>query len=348
MKKKFHFVSFFLVVTQLFLSPAVFAAKGEKKAEKMGVVWGFDFLSSEEMITTDREGRFFLLNLKTKEKTAVAGAPKVFAKGQGGLMDVRLHPDFSKNRFVYFTYSYEENGKNTTRLARAKLENKALVDLQVLFTANAWSTNDVHFGSRIAFDGKGFLFLSVGERNEREKAQDLKVHNGKILRMKDDGSDVQIWSYGHRNPQGLFYDQATNKLWEGEHGPRGGDEINLIEKGHNYGWPVVSYGKEYWGPKISEQPTKKGITDPFYQFTPSIAACGLVIYHGDRYPDWKGSFFQGSLKLLHLNRLYQDKDKKWKEDRLFQDQYGRIRNIGQSPDGYLYFSTDSGEIYRIL
>lgn len=348
MKYKNHFFILLFLLIHPFVSLATSAAKGEKVAEKMGVVWGFDFLSNEEIIATDRAGIISLYNFKTKKRTILEGTPKVFHQDQGGLLDVRLHPDFTKNHFFYFSYSYEENGKNTTRLARAKLENNQMKDLQILFTANAWSENKIHFGSRIAFDGKGYLFLSVGERNEREKAQDLKVHNGKILRMKDDGSEVEVWTYGHRNPQGLFYDRTTGKLWVAEHGPRGGDEINLIEKGKNYGWPLVSYGKEYWGPKISDKPTKEGVTDPIYQFTPSIAGCGLVIYYGDKKPEWRKSFFQGALKLLHLNRLYSNEKNILKEERLFQDQYGRIRNVAESPDGYLYFSTDSGEIYRVL
>ena len=347
MKHKTQFFILFALLLHPFLGLAAGPVKAEKVAESMGVVWGFDFLSKDEMLVTDRAGVLSHYQIPNKKRTILKGIPQVFAEGQGGLLDLRLHPDFAKNKLIYFTYAYAEKGKNTTRLARAKFDNLQITDIQVIFTANAWSENNIHFGSRIAFGENGYLYISIGERNERDKAQDLKVHNGKILRMKDDGSNLEIWSYGHRNPQGLFYDKKTEKLWVAEHGPRGGDEINLVEKGKNYGWPVVSYGREYWGPKISDKPTKEGITEPVYQFTPSIAACGLVIYSGTKKPEWKDSFLQGSLKLLHLNRLYHSGNK-FQEERLFQDQYGRIRNVGESPDGYLYFSTDSGEIYRVL
>lgn len=335
----------------------------EQLADGLDVVWGFDFLPRNRMILSERDGQMKVLDLKTLKLQKVSGIPAVVEKGQGGLLDVVLHPQFEKNRWVYFSYSAEAEGGYTTRLARAKLdENRAvLTEMQVLFTAQPAFSTAHHFGSRIVLDGKGFLYLTVGDRGHREKAQDLATHNGKILRLNEDGSIPKdnpfknkdgspsaIWSYGHRNPQGLTMHPSTGEIWEQEHGPRGGDEINLIEKGANYGWPVITYGREYHGPKIGEGTEKKGLAQPVKHFTPSIAPSGLTFYTGDVFQKWQGDLFSGALVLMHLNRLRMDGRKAVQEERLLESLGERIRNVRQGPDGLLYLSTDSGKILRLV
>lgn len=352
-----------LIVYFILCIPFLLMAQ-ERKTEKVlsdyGVIWGFDFIDEENILLTEREGSLYRVNLKNKQRTKIQGVPTVLNKGQGGLLDIKLHPDFKKNNWIYFTYSHADKDKNTTRLARAKLNKNTLDKFEILFTAEPFSDNTIHFGSRIVFDGQGHVFFSVGDRNERKKAQDLKTHNGKILRLTEDGKvpqdnpfakdknkKTEIWSYGHRNPQGIFYDFETKELWSSEHGPRGGDEINLILKGRNYGWPVITYGREYWGPKIGEE-SKEGMEQPIKMYKPSIASGTLFIYKGDKYPGWKNSFFQGALALNHLNRVEIKNHKAVNEERLFSNQFGRIRHVHASPAGYIYFSTDSGELYKIL
>jgi glucose/arabinose dehydrogenase len=331
--------------------------------ENQKVIWGFDFLNEEEVLFTERSGKMFVTNVNSKKTTAIANVPAVDAGGQGGLLDVKVHPQFAKNKLIYFTYVHSENGKSGTRLSRAKLENFSLTNIEALFTALPLSDSKLHFGSRIAFDGAGHVFIGLGERfYERNKAQDLGTHHGKVIRLKEDGSipsdnpfvgdstkKPEVWSYGHRNPQGLFFDKDTKRLWLSEHGPMGGDEVNWIQKGKNYGWPLVSYGREYNGSVISEETRRVGVEDAVHVYVPSIAPSTLHIYKGSAYPEWNNHFFQGALVLQHLN-VIEIKDNKLvpgSEERLFQNKYGRIRHVAQSPSGKLYFSTDSGAIYRI-
>lgn len=351
-----------LILTALILSLSFHAGAvtAVPLIKNQGVIWGFAFLSEKKIIFTEREGKIKILNLEDNKVTEVTGAPKVFVRGQGGLLDIELDTDFINTKYLFLTYSIETAPKRyTTALARARLNNDKIENLQELFRAEPANSNTHHFGSRIQFDEKSFLFFTVGERGERHEAQDLKTHLGKVLRINKDGSVPkdnpfygkpglrgEIWSYGHRNPQGLFYDRESKTLYEQEHGPRGGDEINRIEKGKNYGWPVITYGREYYGPKIGEGTQKAGMEQPIYQYTPSIAPSGLILYRGSRYTGWNGSFLSGALVSLHLNRLYKG-GTSYKEDHLFQDLRKRIRCVKQSPDGFIYFSTDSGEIFKI-
>ncbi|MDH5660304.1 MAG: PQQ-dependent sugar dehydrogenase, partial [Gammaproteobacteria bacterium] len=286
----------------------------------------------------------------------------VMAEGQGGMLDVAISPNYKNDGWIYFTYVKNIDGEGATVLARAKLKLNRFYEWQELLVSESTTDASQHFGSRIAFDKKGHVFFGIGDRGERPNAQDLTNHAGSIMRLNLDGSIPEdnpfvnsdsslpeIWSYGHRNPQGLVYDIKTNRLWEIEHGPRGGDEINLIKKGANYGWPVISYGKEYWGPlAVGEGTHRKGMEQPVKVYVPSIAPGSLLIYSGTIFPQWQGNLFSGALKLRHINRIVLNKKgEAISEERLLETLDNRIRALAQSPEGWIYFSTDSGEIYRI-
>ncbi|MCB9091485.1 MAG: PQQ-dependent sugar dehydrogenase [Halobacteriovoraceae bacterium] len=334
----------------------------EKIVEGLGIPWGFAFLDSENMIVTIKKGEIIVLNLKSKSITNIKGVPKVLDDGQGGLLDIHLHPNYPNVPWVYITYVEEIESQGATVLARFQLKNNKIEKFEKILVTKSRTSTSRHFGSRITFDNRGLLYFSVGERGVRKNAQDLSVHAGSILRLTDDGkipSDnpfiqdekklSEIWSYGHRNPQGLVFDSKRNILWEIEHGPRGGDEINRLESGKNYGWPVISFGKEYWGPvAVGESTHKKGMEQPVYQYTPSIAPCGLEVYSGKLFKKWEGDLFTGALKLTHINRVVLKDNKFVKEQRLLEKLHWRIRNIKEGPEGALYFSTDNGKILRIV
>lgn len=324
------------------------------------VIWSLEFLPSGELLFTEKKGKIRLWDPKTGKARDVATDLDPLAEGQGGLLDLVLHPGFERNSRIYWTQSVLKDGKTTTRLMRGTLKDGRLSNRETLLDLKAWSKTRMHYGSRIVFDREGFLYLAMGERNERHEAQKTDNHFGKVLRLTEDGKpapgnpfadgkkgDPSVWSYGHRNPQGMRRHPETGEIWLGEHGPRGGDEINRIRSGLNYGWPVITYGREYWGPKIG--PThKEGLEQPVYHFTPSIAPSGLLIYSGKAFPEWKGSFFQGALVLQHLNRLEMKDGKPGREERLFTDLGERVRDVEESPEGWIYFSTDSGKIFRVL
>jgi glucose/arabinose dehydrogenase len=320
------------------------------------------FLNDDELIFTERQGNIKILNLDNLKITRLRGSADVVAEGQGGMLDVAKAPDYTAGGWLYFTYSKGTAAGVVTTLARAKRDNNQLSDWQdLLVTASATSTGR-HFGSRIAFDQNGHVFFGIGDRGKRDNAQNLNNHAGTVMRLRLDGSipddnpflarqnvRPEIWSYGHRNPQGLLYDAVKGNLWSIEHGPRGGDEINLVEKGRNYGWPVISYGKEYWGPvSVGEGTEKAGMEQPVKVYIPSIAPGSLLLYSGVAFPQWQGNLFSGALKLQHLNRVTLSLDNKAiGEERLLGDLNERIRALAQSPEGWIYFSTDSGKIMRI-
>lgn len=332
----------------------------EVMAQDLGVVWGMEFINNKEILFTEREGQFKKLNLETKQIHPISGAPKVYSKGQGGLMDVALHPEFSQNQKVYFSYSKIKGRKQTTAVAMGTLKGRQLLRVRDLFEARPFVSSSIHFGCRLVFDENGFLFITVGDRNKRHSAQSLNSHLGKVLRLTDKGEAPpdnpfvstkdalpEIWSLGHRNPQGLFFHPETGILWEQEHGPRGGDEINRIQKGKNYGWPVITHGREYWGPSIGEGTKKEGMEQPVKHFTPSIAPASLLIYSGKRFKKWKGDFFSGALVLTHLNRLKITNEKVETEERLLSSLKLRIRDVIEGPEGFIYLSTDEGKILRL-
>jgi glucose/arabinose dehydrogenase len=287
----------------------------------------------------------------------------VYNRGQGGLMDIELHPDYKKNGWIYLSYaSTEGNGKGgNTAIMRAKLSNNKLTHIEELYKASPNSTRGQHFGSRIEFDRDGYLFFSIGERGNRDvNPQDITRDGGKIYRLHDDGripddnpfvdqaeAKKAIWSYGHRNPQGLALHPETGQLWEHEHGPRGGDEINIIQKGKNYGWPIITYGINYSGTPITDETSRPGMEQPLYQWTPSIAPSGMAFVTSDKYPKWKGSLLVGSLAFQYLERLeMQDNQVVYREK--LMDGMGRIRNVRQAPDGFIFVSVEGKGIYRLV
>ena len=340
--------------------------KVETVAERLRVVWGMVFLAPEKIFFTERSGKSGILVPSSGELTYLHGGPKVRASGQGGLLDVAVGPKYKTDGWIYFTYSkpikVKDQIKSATTLARAKLQGAALVELEDMLVTKSLSDSGYHFGSRIAFDGEGHLFFSIGDRGHRPNAQNLGTHSGSILRLKIDGSVPndnpfvnrkealpEIWSYGHRNPQGLFYDKQTKRLWSIEHGPRGGDEINLINPSLNYGWPIISYGKEYFSTaQVGESTHKEGMEQPVKYFVPSIAPGSLIVYSGKAFPAWKGNLFSGALAERHLNRLEIDMDgNAIAEERLLEKLRERIRAVVESPEGWIYLSTDMGKILRL-
>ncbi len=330
----------------------------EQVLQNLSIPWGLAFVTNNQLLITERSGHLYLFHLLNKEITPVEHPLPVFADGQGGLLDVAIGPN---REWIYFTYSKATAGGGITVLVRAKRNGKSLMNWETLLETQSASTSGRHYGSRITFDDRGYLYISIGDRGHRPNGQDLSTHAGKILRLTAEGKVPpdnpfvstknalpEIWSYGHRNPQGLFYDRVTQRLWSIEHGPRGGDEINLIERGGNYGWPVVSHGKEYWGPKaVGEATHKEGMVDPIKVYVPSIAPGSLLVYRGQAFPSWQGNLFAGALKLRHINRIVIENKKPVAEERLLARLDARIRDIVESPEGWLYFSSDNGGLYRI-
>ncbi|PLY05033.1 MAG: dehydrogenase [Arcobacter sp.] len=359
----FFFPYFLFSQTVLKFSSEDMNIQVEKLASGLGVPWGMTFISDGKLLLSLKDGRIKTLDIATKDIEDVLNAPDVLYDGQGGLLDVQSSPTFKKNKLLYFTYVKDIKGKGVTTLSQARFEENRLSDWKDLLVTKSASDTTRHFGSRITFDEEGHIYFSVGERGVRANGQDLSTHAGSILRLNIDGTIPkgnpfisekgklsEIYSYGHRNPQGLFYDKINKNLWSIEHGPRGGDEINLILKGANYGWPIASYGKEYWNPLyVGDFREKEGITNPTKVYIPSIAPSSLIVYDSNTFANWKGNIFSGALKLRHLNRIVLDKyNNVIKEERLLQELGERIRNVIQSPKGNLYISTDSGNIYRLV
>jgi aldose sugar dehydrogenase len=324
--------------------------------------WGIAFLPDGRILVTEKEGEIRIIKDGKLLDEKITDVPKVYTNGQGGLLDIQLHPDYAKNGWIYLTYAKPDgdNGGGTV-VARAKLQGNTLTSLEELFKAIPTSTSGAHFGSRIVFDGKGYIFFSSGERGKKENAQDLSNHLGKILRLHDDGrvprdnpfvnkpsAKPEIWSYGHRNPQGLYYDKHTNTLWNHEHGPKGGDELNKVEKGKNYGWPVITWGINYDGKPISDISEKEGMEQPVRYWVPSIAPCGMTMVTSDKYPNWKGNLLIGALAFQLVARVELNNGKFVAEERILE-KIGRVRAVAQSPDGYIYVTTENpGTVSRLV
>ena len=330
--------------------------------------WGMAFLPGGGMLVTEKAGRLRLVSAAGAVSEPLQGVPKVDARGQGGLLDVALDPDFARNRLVYLSFSEPGEGGNSTAVARGRLSDdaRALADVRVIFSQKPKVPSRMHFGSRLVFDRAGNLFVTLGERSEpqyRTRAQDLDSHFGKVVRIRPDGSVPpdnpfvnrpgalpEIWSYGHRNSQGAALHPTTGVLWMNEHGPRGGDEINVPQPGKNYGWPVVTYGVNYDGTPVGTGKQKaEGMEEPIRQWTPVIAASGMAFYTADAVPGWKGSLFNGGLVCRCVVRLELDGTRVTHEERLFGDLGARIRDVRQGPDGALYLLTDDdrGEVLRV-
>ena len=322
--------------------------------------WSIAFLPGGDILVTERPGRLRVIREGMLLPDAIPGVPEVFARGQGGLMDVQPHPDFASNGLIYITYSkpYTDLEGARTVLIRGTFQNDALTNVEELFSAQA--VGGGHYGSRIAFDGNGYVFITAGDRQVPSRgdlyahpAQDLSNHHGVVVRLHDDGRIPadnpfvgtegalgEIWSYGHRNPQGLAFHPMTGELWANEHGPQGGDELNVVLPGRNYGWPVIGYGVNYGsGQTIHEGTLKEGMESPKHFWVPSIATSGLMIYTGDKFPAWRGNIFVGGLGGEQLSRLTIDGHTILNEETLFQ-RMGRIRDVRQGPDGYIYLAIE--------
>jgi aldose sugar dehydrogenase len=316
--------------------------------------WGMAFLPGGDILVTERPGRIRLIRDGVLRPEAVAGAPPAQASGQGGMLDIVVHPDFASNRLVYVSYSKAVAGGRTTAAARARWENDRLEGLEDIFVADAVGTAGQHFGSRLAFDGEGYLYITVGDRGAMDRAQDRSDHAGTTLRLHDDGRvpgdnpfageegvRPEIYTYGNRNAQGMAIHPGTGEVWQNEHGPRGGDEINRMEAGGNYGWPLVRFGTHYDGRPIPDPEPGDGMIAPLVDWTPAIAPSGMAFYTGDRFPRWHGHVFSGALVGRHLRRVAFDGTEPVEEERLLEDYGARIRDVRDGPDGYLYFLTDS-------
>jgi len=324
--------------------------------------WGIAFLPDGDILVTERPGRLRLLVNGVLDPNPITGTPEVFAQGQGGLLDVALDPDFADNSLIYLSYAgVDDDGRSSTRVGRGRLAAGDLQDFEVIFRSNSASTGGVHWGSRIGFDRAGYLFVTAGDRGTQDSAQNLSRHSGSVIRINADGSvpdnnpfvgesDAlpEIYSYGHRNPQGLAVHPETGRVWTQEHGPRGGDEVNLIAPGVNYGWPVISWGINYGGSQINGGLRgKEGMAQHYWD--PSIAPSGMTFYDGDAFPEWQGDLFVGALKFQLISRLEMEGDEVVGEERLLEGQLGRIRDVRTGPDGFLYVLTDAanGGLYRL-
>jgi aldose sugar dehydrogenase len=325
--------------------------------------WSLAFLPNGDMLITEKPGRLRIARGGVLDPQPIAGTPQVWANGQGGLLEVALHPNYAQNQVIYLTYSKPgEKDTATTALARGKFDGKTLTDLKDIFVADNYHTGGAHFGSKLAFGRDGMLYMTVGERNDRNRAQNTNIHGGKILRLKEDGTvpadnpfvgkagyKPEIYTYGHRNLQGLAFHPTTGALWETEHGPQGGDELNVIEAGKNYGWPVISLGREYSGEIISAQPARDGMEQPFAYWSPSPGFSGMAFYSGDKFPRWKDQWFLGALAGQGVYRVGINERGLMGRELLFNSLRQRIRDVRQGPDGFLYLVVDAnpGGILRI-
>ncbi|MGB7215038.1 MAG: PQQ-dependent sugar dehydrogenase [Gammaproteobacteria bacterium] len=332
--------------------------------------WSLAFLPDGGLLVTERPGRLRIVRNGVLDPESIAGVPEVEVTVLGGLLDVLLHPDFAENRLLYLSYSKgRDDGLSTTAVSRARFDGRALVDVEEIFVAENWSVSETNFGGRMAFGRDGHLYIAIGERQEQERAQDGRVHGGKVLRLRPDGSVPddnpfvgregwlpEIYSYGHRSPQGLAVHPVTGALWENEHGPLGGDEINVILPGRNYGWPLATFGTDYDGRPVTERSSHDGFEAPLMYWMPSIAVSGLSFYTGDRFPAWRGNAFVGAMMLGrtswtgHIQRLtFNEQGHPIQREPILIELRQRIRDVRPGPDGLLYVLTDEnpGALLRI-
>ena len=329
--------------------------------EDKNIIWSIEFFEDNSILAAVKSGSIF--HYKDGEKTEIKGLPEIYLRGQGGLMDLAFHPNFKENKWLYFSYASEyegEKGGNTT-IARAKLIEDSLEDLEILYKGTPNSTKGQHFGGRLEFDNEGYLYFAIGDRGNRNvNPQDLSLDGGKIYRINDDGSIPMdnpffdtpnarkaIYSYGHRNPQGMFKHPLTGEIWTNEHGPRGGDEINIIRKGKNYGWPKITYGINYSGTTITKNKSLPGMEQPLYYWLPSIAPSCFEYISSDMYPNWKGSLLAGALVFKYVERIGLKDDKVVYRSKIAEG-LGRPRDVKQGPDGLIYVAIENKGVYKIL
>lgn len=341
--------------------PSPYAISTEKMNIKVDTLytdfinpWGMTWLPDGRMLVTERKGEILIFENDAYTGDKISNMPAVKEVNQAGLLDITLHPNYESNGWLYLSYSREEGDGEVLVISRAKLNGNALTDLEEIFVNGPTWKGGRHFGNRMVFDNAGYLYFTNGDKGSRpENAQELDNDHGKIHRIKDDGSipednpfvgkdgaNPSIWTYGNRNPQGMIYDSENDRIWSVEHGPKGGDELNLIKKGKNYGWPKVTYGIDYDGSIISEETQKEGIEDPVTYWVPSIATCGMAMVTSDKYPAWKGNLLVAALAGQHIARVELDGTEYVTEEKLL-DGIGRVRQVSQSPDGYIYAVTEA-------
>lgn len=323
--------------------------------------WGITWLDDSKALITHKQGSVYVME-NDEITDSISGLPSPYTSNQAGYLDIKAHPKYNENGWVYMTFAKPEGDGGSTTLIRFKLDGNKAAELEELYQTMPITNTGIHFGSRIIFDNDGYLYFSTGERGVKENAQDLTNDMGKIHRLQDNGeipsdnpfydeadAKKSIWTYGNRNVQGMVYDAENNKIYATEHGPMGGDELNLIEKGANYGWPEITYGIDYDGSIISDLQEKEGMEQPLHYWDPSIATCGLMLYTGDKFPEWKNDIFSGALAKTHVARLTLDSEDKVLNEEKLLDGIGRVRQVAQSPDGYVYVLTEGpGQIIKLL
>ncbi|MEM9255823.1 MAG: PQQ-dependent sugar dehydrogenase [Pseudomonadota bacterium] len=329
--------------------------------EELDFPWGMAFLPNAEVLITEKPGRLLQFNLRTGTSVQIEGVPTVFHKGQGGLLDVVLHPDFAENQWLYLSMAVPaDDGESTTEVHRFRLDGQSLTDSIPIFRAEPAMDSSTHFGCALLFGNDGYLYITMGDRRQRYLAQDLEAYPGKVFRLKDDGGIPAdnpfleipgalpgIYTYGHRNPQGITIDRSTGRIWTSEHGPQGGDEINELVAGANYGWPVITYGEEYGGGEIGEGTEKTGMEQPLLYYVPSIATAGIAYYDGANLPSWRGDLFVTGLRSFSLSRISFDRRGEARDERLLEGFGFRLRDVAQGPDGNLYLLTENGGLLRL-
>jgi aldose sugar dehydrogenase len=323
--------------------------------------WSMAFLPDGRILIVERPGRVRVFENGSLNPEPLEGFPEVYVMGQGGLLEVVLHPQYEQNGWIYFAYAAPGQGGGNTAIARARLSGHSLVDFEKLFQAQPLTTGTVHFGSRIVFDDEGYIYFTVGDRGIQSNSQNLGNHNGKVMRLRDDGTvppdnpfvDTtgampEIWSYGHRNIQGMAIHPLERNIWTHEHGPQGGDEINLIRKGGNYGWPLVTHGINYDGSIITPDTTMEGMIDPVMHWTPSIAPCGMTFVDSEKFSQWKHDILAGALAGQHIHRVKLEGTTVVLTERLLEG-FARFRDVRQGPDGYIYVLTEGpGLFFRLV
>ena len=360
--KKF-FLRFLFSISFSFLTTIIYSDNYSYKVIVSGieVPWGFVFLEDNSILITERKGE--LIHYVNGEKIKVKGLPEIIAKNQGGLLDIELHPEYKNNGWIYISYSSsnENNSGSNTSIMRFRIKNNTMIQKEIIYKALPNSKHDRHYGSRIEFDQNNFLYFSIGDRGNRDvNPQNIHRDGGKIYRLYDDGqipidnpfvnsssAKKAIYSYGHRNPQGMAINPFTKELWIHEHGPRGGDEINIIKKGKNYGWPLASFGINYIGTKFTNKTSIPGMEDPKHYWVPSIAPSGMAFITSDIYPNSKGDLLIGSLIFQYLHKCKIENNKVYKEERILED-IGRVRSIREGPDGYIYIGVENMGIIKLI
>ncbi len=343
--------------------PTDLKVEAEEVVSGIRIGWGIGFLPGGDMLVTEKSGTIYHIRDGEIVAEITEGIPSdLDVNGQGGFLDIEPHPNYSENGWIYFSYASTEGegeGSNT-KIIRAKLGDNALTSIEKIYKATPNTTRGQHYGSRIVFDEDGYLYFSVGDRGNRDvNPQDINRDGGKIYRLNDDGSVPEdnpfvgkdgidaVYSYGHRNPQGMALNPESGVVWAHEHGPRGGDEVNIIESGNNYGWPIISYGINYNGTEFAEDTARAGMEQPVTYWDPSIAPSGMAFISSDKYPGWKGDLLVGSLKFSYIVHLDLEGDNVVSQQKLVEGTT-RIRAIEQGPDGYIYFTSEGNGVYRLV